>query len=120
MKTQMIREPGRDYFVEWQASQARLSEMRKRVAKLSADLTGIDRDALPKRARAALASMRPVIDGGIAHFTKLLKERPGDAAIQGQLDNARRWSAVFEWITADDEEAAKIVAGNTTQEGRAE
>ena len=47
-----------------------------------------------------------MIDGGIAHFTKLLKERPGDASIQGQLDNARRWSAVFEWITADDEEVA--------------
>ena len=117
MKTQTIRDPGRDYFVEWQYSQARLSEMSKLVAKLSA---GIDRDALPKRGRAALASLRPVIDGGVAHFAKLLKERPGDASIQGQLDNARRWSAVFKWITADDEEAAKIAAGNTTQEGGAE
>ena len=104
MTEQMIRDPGKDYFVEWQFSQAKLAEAKKQVAKLSAEIVGIDRDNLPKRAREALMSLRPVIDAGITHFAELIKSRGPQPAIQGQLDNARRWRGVFEWITAPDDE----------------
>lgn len=101
--SQMIRDPGRDYFKDWQIAQAKLAEARKQVGKLSAALVGIDRDNLPWGARKAFCSLKPVIAAGVAHFARILRERGDDGAVQGQLDNARRWAAVFEWMT--DEEA---------------
>jgi hypothetical protein len=101
----MTRDPGRDYFAMWQASQTKLAEARKQIGKLSAALVGIDRDNLPRGARHAFASLSPVIEAGAAHFARILRERGEDGAVQGQLDNARRWAAVFNWIT--DEEAGE-------------